>query len=664
MCVQGGWLYNEGNILSKYNYDALKKRGFINVIRRGCKGTPALVEFDTMKMWIKERILEMYGNPHKLVKQNLFVDKILPDAQASNFYRDYLLSDGRNLPSKIQREYIANVQVLNTIQSILNTIQSKRKSLGGSTKGIWGNINKAVNNLDTNRYPHTLPTNERRLKQKYNSYLKNGLTDLIHKGYSNDNSRKVTIQIESLIISLYCLPNKPYSSSVHDMYLQFLGGEIEVFDIKTGELFNREEFYTNGSPVTISEATVWNYVKDPRNELIIKKSRNGAYDFNHKVRPHVHRTAPNYSMSKITLDDRDIMHTRLHDGSKVMAYYAFDVMSTAMIGISHSKTKDHKLYIDCIRNMFRFTTSLDLGVPMEMEVEHHLVKDFKDGLMKAGNIFPFVRWCNPSNSQEKRAERFIQTKKYGVEKNNNQNVGRHYSKLDSNRITRQKIFDAQNDNYKFAKSDYDTIVANELQEQNDYNNQLHPNQKKYKGMTRMDVFIHHVNPNLPKFNKSQLAKYIGNHTETSIRRSQYVTVQYGKYELPSPELLNRLAPNNFNVDAYYLPSEDNQVTEVFIYQNNEFICECKPVSRFNEATAEQTDVDSKGYTNATKYISTFDKMVKDDTTTTLQKVSIMKKNNTIIDVTPEVIPTIEPSDAFEFKEPDTEYQINRAINAI
>ena len=43
-------------------------------------------------------------------------------------------------------------------------------------------------------------------------------------------------------------------------------------------------------------------------------------------------------------------------------------------------------------------------MPAQVEVEHHLVNNFADGLMKAGVVFPFVRWCNPGNSQEKRAE--------------------------------------------------------------------------------------------------------------------------------------------------------------------------------------------------------------------------------------------------------------------
>ena len=203
-----------------------------------------------------------------------------------------------------------------------------------------------------------------------------------------------------------------------------------------------------------------------------------------------------------------------------------------------------------------------------------------------------------------------------------------------------------------------------MQEQISYNNELHANQTKFKGKTRLEVFLENVNPDLPKFDKGHLVKYIGDRRETSIRRSQYVTVQYEKYQLSSPEVLRKLAPNNYNVDAYYLPNAENEIKEVFIYQNGQFISECKPVPTFNRANSEWTDADKEGYTEATKYISQFDAMVKKDTAETLQKVSIIRTNKNYIDVTPEVIPQIESEqeEEFEYEYVDVQLERNRAIN--
>lgn len=651
-------LYKDLELIAFNTYKSWCTRGKLVKTQRGGKGNTAWVSFHEIKdEWVKNAIKAYLGDPKDVISINLLEGYIVPDHKAINFFASHVKPDGKGLSEDKQRVKATNAMILNAVA----TVFKERGVLVKKKKEAWQNVSESVNALNKNKWSYKLPSTARTLERKYNQYQKEGYCVFIHKGEGSDNARKVTSQIENLILALYCLPNKPYSASVHDMYLQFLGGAFEVFDIKTGEIFNKLDFYTDdGQPVEISQSTVWNYLKAPHNELIIKKARNGAYSFSHKVRPHVNRTAPNYAMSKISLDDRDIMHTRLPDGGKVMAYYAFDDMSTALIGYSHSKQKDHQLYLDCIRNMFQYTTSKGLGIPMQMEVEHHLVQDFSEGLMKAGNLFPFVRWCNPTNSQEKYAENRIRAKKYGVEKNNNQNVGRHYSRLDSNQVNSQKIFDEQNNNYKHAKASYEHIVTNDIQEIEAYNNQLHPNQKQYKGMTRIDVFLHHINPNLPAINKSHLVKYIGKHTTTSVRRSQYVIVKHGKYQLPSPQTIQLLKPNNYKVEAYYL-QENNKVNEVYLYQDGQFIAACKPVPTFNRANAEWTAVDEQGYKEATKYISQFDTMVKDNSKSKLQKVALIKNAPKPIEVEAVLVDVAQEQDYIPQIQ-DIETQKNKAFN--
>jgi hypothetical protein len=631
-------------------------------LRRGSLTCPALALFSSLSQEWRDLLTLKFGKPKEEIKKSWFAQHYVADREAWDFYAAHTYGEKVKLELHIRELYIYQASVLNTVLLMKNNRKQYLKALGCTSVDIWDSLSKDVNAF--REVDHQLPTTKDSLRYKATKYAKEGYSAIVSGKYGMQNALLVTDKVEGLIISLYCLPNKPYVEAVHEMYLEFLQGDIDVVNIKTGEIFERKAFYKNNKPIEISVSTVWNIVNDPQNILIISKYRNGAYDFNHKSRPHVTRTPPVYSMSKITLDDRDIMHTKLHDGSKVMAYYAFDVMSGAMIGIAHSKSKNHDLYIDCIRSMFRFTTSKGLGVPMQMEVEQHLVSDFKDGLMKVGNVFPFVRWCNPTNSQEKGAEHFIGMKKYGVEKDNNQNVGRHYSRRDSNRTTIQKIFDEQNDTYKDAKSSFEQIVANELQEQIAYNNEPHSNKKKYPGQTRLQVFLNNINPDLPKLDLAQLTRYIGNHTATSVRRNQYVQVQYEKYQLSSPQIIKKLAPNNYEVDAYYLPNEKNEIESVYIYQNGLFVCECEPKPTFNTANSEWTDADKLGYENATKYIAQFDKMVRDDTAEKLQKVAIIRNNNRIIDITPEVVtrrlPEPEPEYEYEYANAYTER--SRAIN--
>lgn len=608
VCIQAGSIIEAG-IISKANYHKLARRHWLNVVRRGCKGTPALVTFDSIPERFRDQIVKEFGAPN-VAKSFLFKDQIEVDHEAAAFYSAFKISDGRSLPEDKQREYRTNAEILNTINTIIAKRKAKRKSLGGSSVRMWDSISEAVNKLNTEHFPHSLPLNVRRLKDKLKAYKEDGYQSLIHKGCCNSNSRKVTAQIERLILSLYCDKNKPYSSSVHEMYLKFLGNAIDVVDVQTGEVFEPLDFYENGKPVMISDATVWNYINDPKNRVIVDRYRSGAHQFNNEHRPHHHRTKPMFSLSKVSMDDRDLPR-KLPNGKRVKAYYAYDVASGAVIGASYSRDKDTTLFIDCMRDMFRNLHHNSLGVPMEVEVEHHLVNRFRDDLMKAGVVFPFVRWCNPGNSQEKHAEHFNKTKKYDYEKRYQEGIGRWYAKLEANRVDQEKIFDAENDNYKEKTFRYEQLVADDQWTIEQYNNDLHPDQKRYKGMTRMDVLLYCANPNLAKYDKSLLAMYIGEKTATSLRRSQYVKVQYENYQLPDPELLNRFEPNNYSVDAYYIPEPDGTIDEVFIYQNGLFISECQKIIKYNTAKAEQTEDDIQSYQDQSSYVRKFDKMVKD-----------------------------------------------------
>lgn len=155
-------------------------------------------------------------------------------------------------------------------------------------------------------------------------------------------------------------------------------------------------------------------------------------DFNNRYRPHHKRKAPVWAFSKISLDDRDLPR-KMADGNRVKAYYAYDVASGCVVGYAYNRLKTADLFIDCVRNMFRLIDHQGWNCPAEVEVEHHLVNNFADGLIRAGVVFPFVRWCNPGNSQEKRAEHFNRVKKYGVEKRSQVGIGRWYARLEANR---------------------------------------------------------------------------------------------------------------------------------------------------------------------------------------------------------------------------------------
>ena len=158
--------------------------------------------------------------------------------------------------------------------------------------------------------------------------------------------------------------------------------------------------------------------------------------------------------------------------------------------------------IETFRYMFIELMELGLGIPMELEVEHHLMSNF-DFL---DQLFPFVRFCN--SPTEKRAEHNIKSLKWGTAKQNGHTRGRWYAKHEAYRSIRTKV----DGDYPEPEYDLRTVIADDLSDIEKHNNELHPDQKNFPGMTRRDVLIKCKNPNCQKIEPKTLFRYIGNET--------------------------------------------------------------------------------------------------------------------------------------------------------
>lgn len=648
LCIEGGWLTDEG-IMTSNQYNNSIRRNKMNRLQRGGNGRPALIEYESIPYKYRKTIEDLLGyDPTRTQKHTLFRKHMVVDKDAVTFYSNFQTQTGSPLPIERQKEYHQNAMFLNALNTVKNLTTAKRKTMGGNTGGLWENLTDVINDL-RDEFNHTLPGNATRLREKHKIYIQEGYTCLIHRGYGNNNSRKVNQALERLILSIYVMNNKPYPNMVRDIYMEFLANKVDIIDQETGELFDRNEFYSEKDlPLVISEATIWNYVNNPKNRAIVDSQRNDFHYYNNIHRPHHHRERPQYGLSKISLDDRDLQGKIIVGGHKqrVMAYYAYDVASGALIGASYSRKKDKELYLACMRDMFGFLNRHGLGFPLEMEVEHHIVNKFADDLMKAGNVFPHIRWCNAGNSQEKRAEHFNRQKKYGYEKRYNDGVGR-WTLSEANRPKQDKVWDDDGMHLKEKIYEFDELVANDRFTLEKYNNGLHPDQKKYKGMSRLQVLLANVNPNAVTFQDHIIAQYAGECTQTSIRRNQYVKVKYGSYQLPNVAILERLQSNNYKVDAYYLPDESGIIDKVHIFQNGQYLATCELLNKYNEATAEQTSDDHQAYQDQSKYVSEFDGMVRTGRKNKTAKVKVIPKKD-YSELEPEVHQEKQPEKKYDW----------------
>ena len=610
LCISARELV-DGSVMSQGCYQKMATRGRIDVVRRGggALGNYALVAVESLPRAYRTKVQTMYPDGDLTRLKGWVCSNYEVDQAAVAFFHDKSKTGVELPPAKVQ-EYIINASVLNTCIRLYERAATAQKLFGG--KYNWEQMAKAIEAL-RQEYGHTLPASTLRFRKKVNEYKKAGYGCLISGKFGNQCARKVDMKTEDLILGLAVLPNKPFNTNIAEMYNMFVCGELEVFSPRTGELMNPEDFVDKrtGEPLVLSESTIINYLNKPKNRALIDQKLMSWTTFMHERMPHVHRHGGDWSLSQITMDDVDLTRKLKDTRQRVHAYYAYDVVSQCVIGASYSRVKDEGLVVDCFRDMFRLIDKMGWGMPAGIEVENHLMSQYKDGFLQAGVAFPFVHFCAPQNSQEKYAEPLNGAKKRSVIHKNHEGIGRFYGK-GKWRQEYKKVSDETNELYEDKEYfSWDQLVTDDRRDSYEWNHQLHPNQKKFPGMTRWDVLCERINPSLRPLDKLTLARYIGERVETSIRRNSTVRVAYEDWWLSSTSVLEKLRPNDYKVTAYFMPDEEGKPTEVYIFQGDKYIDHVERVQTYNRVLAEQTDEDVANYIEQQKKISSFKKYMRD-----------------------------------------------------
>ena len=613
----------DGGVMSTANYKQLVARGQMDVMRRGGgqRGGYALIAVASLPDRYQRRLREIYPDPKLAVLLAWLDANYETDQAAVAYFNNWRTLAGRGFATEEHvREYVTNASVLNACIKLYNNASAINRTMG--LKYDWDMMTQAVEGYRM-KTGHTLPGSMLRFRRKVNEYQQEGYGCLISGKFGNQASRKVDYRTMRLIWSIASLPNQPYNTSVWEMYNMFVCGELDVWDPATGEAYDPAAWTDKaGSPLALSESTVDNYLNRPDGRLFIAKWRNSYTTFMHEQMPHVHRHAPEFSLSKISLDDRDLPRKLADSKARPKAYYAYDVASQAVVGYAYNRRKNMDLVVECFRSMFRLIERKGWGCPAQVEVENHLMSQWKDSFLRPGAIFPFVHFCAPMNSQEKYAEPLNGAKKRSVEHKNHLGIGRFYARGRHYRTEAKKVFDETNDTYEDKQYyTWEDLIADDMRDIHEFNHSLHPNQKKYPGMTRWQVLEANLNPTLQPMDKSVWAQFIGEHAETSVRRNSYCRVNYKDWWLSRTGVIELLEPNNYKVDAYWLTDEAGEITDMYIFQNGRLIDKLEDVGTFNTATAEQTDEDRAVYLKQQKKIAEFNAYVKRNA---VERVGVMQ----------------------------------------
>lgn len=598
-----------GGVMSAGNLRKLAQRGQLTVVRRGCRGRGMLVSYDSLPERYRADVRKLYPEGNKTRLREWVRRNYERDGEAYKFFFDRR-NTGAELPPEKVLEYTINASVLNCCIRLYNRASTCQRMFGNRYN--WDEMASVIESL-RDLYGHTLPGSTMRFRKKVSEYKRDGYVCLISGKFGNQSARKVDFKTERLILGIAVLPNKPFNTSVAEMYNMFVCGELDVYDPDSGEMFNPDDFTDkDGDPLVLSETTINNYLNSPKNRVLIDHAHMSFTTYMHEVMPHVHRHAPEFSLSKISFDDRDLPRKLKDTKQRPKAYYAYDVSSQCVVGYAYNRNKNTDLVVECFRSMFRLIEKEGWGCPAQVEVENHLMSQWRDSFLKAGVMFPFVRFCAPQNSQEKYAEQMNGAKKRSIEHKNHLGIGRFYAKDRHYRTESRKVFDELNDTYDDIEYySWDHLIADDIRDIYEFNHALHPNQKKYKGMTRWQVLVANMNPSLRPIDRAIVARYVGEHVRTSIRRNSYCRVAGVDWWLSGVEVIEKLSSNDWSVDAYYLTDDEGLATDVWIYQNDMLIDKLENIGTFNTADAEQTDEDRAIFTAQQKKISHFGRYVKE-----------------------------------------------------
>ena len=272
--------------ISVGNLQKMSQRGKVTRVRRGCNETPALFAVDSLPLKYRVEIYRRYPDAQEKADSKPFMDSIEPDGKAMMYYAEYVLSDGRHLPTDKQVEYANNCAILNAFGRVIDESNSHRirQSKPRLNKSeFWAKVAAALPRL-SDEYPNSLPNNPRRLGMKYAEYKRDGYEVMISKKFLNKNAGKVdSPEKEGLLYGLISHHNNLDNAFIAKAYNAV--AEVKGWD-----------------SITASAVGVWR----EKSDLITSAGRLGVSNFRNHKSMQVKRSRPTAPFLMWTLDGWDV----------------------------------------------------------------------------------------------------------------------------------------------------------------------------------------------------------------------------------------------------------------------------------------------------------------------------------------------------------------------
>lgn len=371
LSVEVNWLLEQG-VMSGECYRSLMRRKDIDVLRRGCRNTPALVAYESLPERFRKKVDALVREPYKAVYVNMVERHIEHSTEASNYFDSYEMQGGRRLSAEKRHEYYINAIVLDAVRRLIAERTAKRHALGGKCAKFWEEISAAIQELDHTRFPHTLPANARSLERKYKSYCADGYESLIHRAYEATTKNAAKVSDENQISTLAMLVSDPRN----------LDNE------QVASLYNTMAAQMQWKSISASTVAVW---RDKLQSEIYAR-RHGAVAYRNTKAMQVKRSAPTYPLYYWTMDgwDAELLYQKTENGrttyhNRPTMVIVLDACCKYPIGYAIGTHETPELIREALRNAACHTEQLfgQMYRTAQLQSDNYAIKNLMPVYQKA-----------------------------------------------------------------------------------------------------------------------------------------------------------------------------------------------------------------------------------------------------------------------------------------
>lgn len=235
--------YSDMPFIGYNTIKSLCTRNQVERATRACKGVEATFYYDSFPLRYREMIKAVYPTIEEMAKKDRsFVSRVKEDERARDFFRNYIVSEGRHLPQDKQDEYVANASVLNAIKEMMEETISARKGKPLKKTQFWSKVSEFLPSVAA-VWPHSLPEYPTRLRDRYKLYIQQGYESLIHKGFCNKSAALVVSEEQQSLLMILLGDRRNLDNEQVRALYNTMAKKMEWAEISTSTVANWREKY-------------------------------------------------------------------------------------------------------------------------------------------------------------------------------------------------------------------------------------------------------------------------------------------------------------------------------------------------------------------------------------------------------------------------------------